>query len=106
MLPSYARLSRSEFENILKNKDILVVYNKLGTLKYLKSSSKKVAVVTSSKHSKSAVVRNKARRRIYTLFGQVQNPIQGVVYVAKSSYTLSFDETKQLFLDLIAKTAK
>ena len=106
MLASSKRISRRDFKKILENKGIFVVYNKLGTLKYLPSQSIMFAVVTSSKHERSAVVRNKVRRRIYSLVQELKPSIQGVFYVAKSSYQLSFQETKDLIIDVFTKAQK
>lgn len=106
MLPSIERVPRSEFQNILENKDILVIYNKLGTLKYVPIAPKILSVVTSSKHEKKAVLRNKLRRRIYSLAQTLPIPIQGIFYVAKSSYSLSFPEIKTLFNELLTKAQK
>ena len=106
MLPSQERLSRSQFTDFLTNKGILVVYNKLGTLKYLSSSTKALSVVTSSKHQKKAVLRNKLRRRVYTLFGTKTLQIQGILYTAKTSYVLTYSEIKTLFNELLIKAQK
>lgn len=104
MLPSQNRISRRDFKEILENKGVFVVYNRLGTLKYLSKTPYKLSVVTSSKHEKSAVARNKVRRRIYTLFREAQKPIQGVFYVAKSSYRLPLSDVKRLLYELLTKT--
>ncbi len=106
MTAAAKRLSRREFTNILENKDILVVYNKLGTLKYLPSAQKAISIVTSSKHEKKAVVRNKLRRRVYTLFHTSPINICGVLYTSKLSFTLSYTEVQSLFYELLKKTQK
>ena len=106
MLPSKQRLSRVEFQKILTNKGIFVIFNKLGTLKYIPSSKPACSVVTSSKGEKRAVVRNKLRRRIYSIFG-AQNPaIQGILYVSKQSYGMDYQEIRTLFNDLLTKAQK
>lgn len=107
MLPSNQRFKRQEFTDFLLNKGIFVVFNRLGTLKYLPSpASRRFAVVTSSKHEKKAVSRNKLRRRVYSLVKALPVPIEGVLYVSKQSYTLTYDEVKNLFNDLYTKAQK
>lgn len=107
MLPKTERLSRAQFSEILENKGFLTVYNRLGTLKYLPSGAKSaLSVVTSSKHEKKAVIRNKLRRRIYSLFGKEKRAIRGIFYTAKGSYALGYPEIQTLFNELLKKTAK
>ncbi len=106
MLPSKERFSRSQFSEFLANKGIFVVFNRLGTLKYLPSKSTQLSVVTSSKTEKRAVARNKLRRRIYAVVFSEKPQIQGIVYVSKQSYGLSYPELKTLTLDLLAKAGK
>lgn len=107
MLPSNQRFKRQEFTNFLTNKGIFVVFNRLGTLKYLPSpTSRRFAVVTSSKHEKKAVSRNKLRRRVYSLVHSSPMPLVGVLYTSKQSYTLTYDEIKNLFNDLYTKAQK
>jgi ribonuclease P protein component len=104
MLPSNRRLSRQQFTDFLETKP-LQVYNRLGTFKYL-SVGNKLSIVTSSKHEKKAVSRNKLRRRIYTIFSTTNPPLSGILYVSKQSYAFPYDETKNLFLDLLARAQK
>jgi len=106
MLPKAKRLKRTDFEVLLSNSNIKIVYNALGTLKYLPSSSKKISVVTSGKHEKSAVKRNKIRRRIYSLFSKQDINIFGVMYVSKNSFNFDFETIKKYFNELIFKTKK
>jgi ribonuclease P protein component len=105
MLPSSQRLSRRQFQEFLENKGILVAYNRLGTLKYIPGTSQ-LAVVTSSKIEKKAVVRNKLRRRIYTTFGLERPSIKGVLYVSKQSYTMTHNDVQTLLHELIGKTTR
>lgn len=107
MLPKTERLSRAQFSEILENKGFLTIYNRLGTLKYIPSGTKQaLSVVTSSKYEKKAVIRNKLRRRLYSLFGKEKSEIMGIFYTAKGSYTLSYLEIQTLFNELLKKTAK
>lgn len=105
MLPSNERLSRTQFNQTL-TKGLISIYNHLGTLKYTKSLNRKISVVTSSKHEKKAVNRNKLRRRIYNLFKENKTIINGIFYTSKSSYTLTYTEIKSLFYELIQKINK
>ncbi len=105
MLPSSQRLSRRQFEEFLKNKGLFVIYNRLGTLKYVHGNPQ-LAVVTSSKAEKKATVRNKLRRRIYTAFGLTQPSIQGVLYVSKQSYTMTHSDVHTLLHELIGKAIR
>lgn len=106
MLPSHQRFSRQQFSVFLENKGIFVVYNRLGTLKYLPSETVQVSVVTSSKAQKKAVSRNKLRRRIYAVIAAHNPKIRGIVYVSKQSYGFTYSEVKNLTLDLLAKAEK
>jgi ribonuclease P protein component len=106
MLPSNTRLSRSEVTNLLSTAGVKVVFNRLGTLKYVKSiENKGFSVVTGSKAQKLAVRRNKIRRQLYTLFGQNKPEIQGILYVSKQAYEMSFDQLVFNFNELSKKAA-
>ncbi len=102
MLPSKKRLTREQFNIVITSSTIKTVYNRLGTLKYLPTKGG-ISVVTSGKNEKSAVIRNKLRRRIYTLFAE-NTTLSGVLYVSKQSYRYSFEEIKSLYDDLFKKT--
>ena len=105
MLPSSARLSRTEFTAFLAQKGVFGVYNNLGTLKF-SFEHKGFAVVTSSKAQKRAVVRNKLRRRIYSLYKQNGCSFGGILYVSKQSYTMEYDQIAGYFDELLAKMHK
>jgi ribonuclease P protein component len=111
MLPSPQRLTRQQFAELLKNPEIKVVFNTLGTFKYQEQSNSgtvKFTVVTGSKHQKKAVLRNKIRRQVYTLFRN--NPynikISGILYVSKQSYMFSYQQLKDYFYALLSKIEK
>ena len=111
MLPSKQRLTRQQFTEILKNPEIKVVFNRLGTFKYLdqlNSRDFEITIITGSKNQKKAVLRNKLRRQLYTVFRN--NPyninISGVLYVSKQSYTFSYQELKDHFYALLSKIQK
>ncbi len=107
MLPSSQRLSRQQITALLSDPDLKVVFNRLGTLKYT-FSNKALTVITGSKQQKKAVLRNKIRRQIYTIFGSYQpkKPIKAMFYVSKQAYSLSFQEIKDLFHALLSKIEK
>jgi ribonuclease P protein component len=106
MLPSHQRLSRQQITDLLANKGIKVVFNRLGTLKFITNSTG-LTVVTGSKQQKKAVLRNTLRRRIYTLFSNYKGmyAITAILYVSKQSYEMSYDELKQYLYDLLQKTS-
>lgn len=106
MLSSAERLNREDFKKTLQNKDLQVVYNRIGTLKYVFKETKAFSVVTSSKHEKSAVKRNKIRRTMYVLFQKTNPLFRGILYTAKDSYGFSHSNLKELFYDLLAKVEK
>lgn len=119
MLPSKQRLTRQQFTTLLKNPELKVIFNAVGTLKYVKVGVEKqsglkdgkpgpFSVVTGSKHKKRAVLRNKFRRRVYTLFSK--NPyeinISGVLYASKQVYDMPYDQIKTHLNALLSKINK
>ncbi len=110
MLPSRKRLSRLEFTQFLASKDVKVVFNPLGTLKYKKSLISQASVVISSKHEKRAVYRNKLRRRIYSIFeayfkdNNDQN--QYILYISKQAPSFEYSQIKAFLYELLKKTTK
>lgn len=105
MLPKAQRLSRTQFLELIENPTLRTIYNRLGTLKYVHASLPTLSVVTSSKHEKNAVKRNKLRRRIYGIFPR-NSTIEAVVYLSKQSYQMEYSEIKSLFYELLQKTTK
>jgi ribonuclease P protein component len=100
MLPSNQRLTRQQVTLLLNNPEIKVIFNRLGTFKYITSSNKALTVVTGSKNQKKAVARNKLRRQIYSLFNQYKGNIalQGILYVSKQAYDMTYiDITRNLY---------
>ncbi|HTH93561.1 MAG TPA: ribonuclease P protein component [Candidatus Paceibacterota bacterium] len=112
MLPSNQRLSRQQLTDLLKNPEIKVIFNHLGTLKYLHQSNSeipnKLSVVTGSKNQKKAVLRNKIRRQIYIIFrnNAYNINISGIFYASKQAYSLSYQEIKDYFYALLSKIDK
>jgi ribonuclease P protein component len=107
MLPSSQRLSRKQVTEFLVNKDIKVVFNTIGTFKYLLKKGG-FTVVTGSKQQKKAVLRNKIRRQIYVLFEKYEHnqPVSAILYVSKQAYTMSYNDLKQYLYELLQKIAK
>lgn len=108
MLPSNARLTRAQHAETLADAEIRTVFNKIGTLKFTKNLYYKVfSVVLSKKHQKSAVKRNKIRRQIYAI-SRLFTPFSftGVLYLSKNAYIMEFNQLKEYFNELLAKTQK
>lgn len=105
MLPKKNRFTRAAFDAFVAQQNLKTVYNQLGTLKYAPVGNR-FAVVTSSKHEKRAVVRNRLRRRVYNLFYAASVPCSGILYASKQSYSLDMKETKRLFENLLNRAAK
>lgn len=102
MVPSTQRLSRIDFTTLLAQKDLQVVFNRIGTIKYRffqenEGNTPQIAVVSSGKQQKSAVKRNKARRRMYTIVSQspVFKGVQMIVYLSKNAYDMEYSEYAQ-----------
>jgi ribonuclease P protein component len=106
MLPKKSRFNRSGFSVFGTTPGIQTVFNRLGTLKYIPSTTTQYGVVTSSKHEKLAVVRNRLRRRVYTLFGRLPLKLQAVLFASKHAYTMEYAEVETLFNDLLSKIQK
>jgi ribonuclease P protein component len=110
MLPSKQRLSRLEFNNLLSQKDLGVVFNNIGTLKFKKAPKNQFSVVISSKNEKSAVLRNKLRRRIYEIFTKQIRALSGsyalILYSSKKATTMEYKEIENLLNELIKKATK
>jgi len=106
MLPSKERIKTPLFKEVSGSRQVLSVYNDLGTLKFLKSDSKKISIVISSKSQKRAVLRNKLKRRVYSIFSKIDLKINGILYTSKKSTTMEFENIKNLTNDLIEKTKR
>lgn len=106
MLQKKERLSRSAFKELLKKPELLVVYNPIGTLKFIPHTTLSCSVVTSSRHEKRAVVRNRLRRRIYAIIQKEHPTLCGILYVSKTSYALEYTHLRDLLHDLLKKTKK
>jgi len=112
-MPSTQRLSRSAVTILLSDPQLKVIFNRSGTLKYTKNLDfKGFTVVTSSKNQKKAVLRNKLRRQLYSLFrsyikeNKDISAITGMLYVSKQIYDLSYKDLQPYFYDLLSKIEK
>ncbi|MEO5646295.1 MAG: ribonuclease P protein component [Candidatus Paceibacterota bacterium] len=107
MLPSVKRLSRNNVNSLLLHSGLKVVFNRLGTLKYVNSlENAAFTVVTGAKNQKKAVLRNKVRRQLYTLFNKNKDiSFIGILYVSKQVYDMSYMELKTNLDALVKKTA-
>jgi ribonuclease P protein component len=110
MISKKKRFTRAEFAAFSAQKTLKQAYNRLGTVKFHTAETFKLAVVTSGKHQKSAVIRNKLRRRVYTIFGRAAEngalPYAIILYASKASYTFPYESIEQNAKDLIAKISR
>ncbi len=98
MLPKKERISRTLWETYKKQKPYKTTQNQFGSLKYYKSNQIHVGVVVSGKHEKSAVLRNKLRRRVYGVAPHINGVF--MFYPKKEAYTLPFTHIKTLINEL------
>lgn len=107
MVPKNQRISRENFENIMKKGGIS--HSGLFSLRFLKSEAKtsSFSVVVSKKVTKTAVLRNKIRRRGYSILGKVakslNNPYYIIVFAKKGAEKATFVETEAQVLELLKK---
>lgn len=105
MLPKAQRLDRAAIASFPKKN--IAIYSDFASLRAVSAQKFGLAVVVSSKHEKKAVVRNRVRRRIYSIFGAAHKekliPFQILFYVSKKGYSASYGETKAAVLELIKK---
>ena len=84
MLPKSARLSASEVRAILqKGRSV-----RLGTVsvKYIKATGSKAAVVVSSKVAKKAVERNRLRRAAYLALPKLPRDVHAVFFIQNKKF--------------------
>lgn len=100
MLPKSNRLTKSAFKLVMDKG--IAHHSPIAVLKILKTHGKHgFSVSVSKKVSKSAVGRNKIRRRIYSIIkdyrDKIQDGISVLILMKVGSEKLSFDEiTKQI----------
>lgn len=99
MLPKSNRLTRKDFEILFRagkkasNKDFFARFYFLKDIKKT-GCGFKVAVVTSSKISKKAVVRNRIRRRVYASFRRLLPSLPSIWSNVFLSLSLTHDISK------------
>lgn len=108
MLPSNKRLDRNSFKSLSESRNINTVFNRIGTLKYVKNTDKyRFSVVISSKKEKIAVKRNKLKRRIYSIFENYyknnNNFIHGILFLSKDAYLMEFSSLKTYIYEILDK---
>ncbi len=107
MLSKKNRLTRSEFSEYFKQGKRF--HSPLFTLVYQQNNTLKASAVISKKIAKTAVARNKFRRRVYSVFevSARQKPFSGIfICIAKvGAGEASFDSIRTQLSSLIHKTS-
>lgn len=104
MLKKKQRLSRSEFQTLLKHGKRL--QNTHLTLVSSPSKELKCGLVVSKKIAKQAPKRNHLRRRVYTILGELlknQDNIHVAVIAKTGSQNLAYKELKETLIELVRK---
>ena len=104
MLPRRNRLSRREFTRVAQSR--MVVGGELGSLRAaLFPDPPRFSVVISKKVAKSAVARNRLRRRIYAILHKSaaasSRPVAGIWYLSKGAETLSAGALEEAVSDML-----
>ena len=94
MLSKSSRLNRVEFL-VVKNTGQSIRHPQI-SFRYLNSPTNKVAIVTSTKLSKSSVVRNRLRRQIYSYFEKYPISAHVIIYPTTQMLNLSSEEIATL----------
>ncbi len=107
MISKSQRINRDNFENIMKKGGM--INSSLFSLKFLKNpiNTTHFSVVVSKKVAKTAVLRNKIRRRGYSVFGKVakslNNPYFIILFVKRGAEKATFTETEVQILEMLKK---
>ena len=108
MLPRQNRITKQkDFEKIFKKgaglKEGCLIFKFIIT----PNAVSRFSFITSQKVSKSAVIRNKIRRRLRDLvkkeMPEIKKTVEGVFIAQSGLEKLGFEETKQLFKKIIKK---
>ncbi len=104
MLKRSTRLSKHLFNDVMQSGRALHAENIW--LKYRKTgnSTGRFSVSTPKKVSKKAVVRNRVRRRIYSII-KVQNGIEGIFFAKNDLEAVSFNKLSEEVASLLAKAS-
>lgn len=104
MLPKSQRVPRSSFGPLIESRNSL--HDKHFSLKYVEGLGPRVAVSVSKKVSKSAVRRNKVRRRVYSTVSKIIPGLKKGLYLVVSrpgADKLSFFELETEIRRLFSK---
>ena len=109
MIPKKTRINREIFEKVMKKGGFL--NSGLFSLRFLKNPEKTTSfgVVVAKKIAKTAILRNKIRRRAYSVLRRVvKNPLAGQAYFIilfgkKGVEKATFSETESGVLDVLKK---
>lgn len=105
MISKAYRISKNDFE-LIKKKGF-PVHGSLFSLRYVKNpeNTTHFSVVVSKKVAKSAVLRNKIRRRVYSIVSKTpKKPYKIAFFAKKGAEKLTFKETEQDILKLLEKS--
>ena len=98
MLPKSLRLARLDF---LQTKNLVSLYFSHFSTLYTPRVPGRVAIVTSAKLSKSAVIRNRLRRQIYSCFPKISFDI--ILFPKSTMLKLSHEEISTALNSLVSK---
>lgn len=125
MIPKNQRISRENFEIIMKKGGL--TNSGLFSLRFLKNlpaqdrtdlegpeNTTHFSVVVSKKVAKNAVLRNKIRRRGYSIFGKIQKELKNlpadlrrahfiILFAKKGAEKATFSETEAQILEILKK---
>ena len=99
MFPKSLRLSRRDFLSV-KSSGKSLSFTHFSVI-YVSRSPGRVAIVTSAKLSKSAVVRNQLRRRVYSVFPQI--PYDVILFPKASMLKLGHAKINSELDSLVSK---
>jgi len=106
MLSQNKRISTDSFKNIILKGDVF--YSPFFTIRRLiNNDESRFAVSAPKKICKTAVMRNKIRRRIYTAISSLENRFvskqQIVIIIKDASIKLSLSQTKEELIKIFVK---
>jgi ribonuclease P protein component len=108
MLPRKQRIRKNSFRDLLGG-GRSATSGPLTVRVYggLKSETAQVAVIVSKKIAKTAVLRNKMRRRVYSALRPLISTLKSnryLVYSKKEILDISFDELKKVCKEVLSKS--
>ena len=107
MIPKKSRINREDFEKMMKMGRLC--NGGLFSLRFLKNTGKSThfSVVVSKKVAKTAVLRNKIRRRGYSIFQKVQKELKNngfiILFAKKGAEKATFAETEAQIQEILKK---